>query len=345
MRFRSPFATAPAMPIPNTMRHVVIRTPGPPDVLAAVEAPVPAPNAGEVLIEVAWAGVNRPDCMQRAGKYPPPPDASPIPGLEVSGRVVATGGGVDRPRVGDEVCALVAGGGYAEYAVAPADWCLPIPAGLSLRDAAGLPETTFTVWNNLVDRAALAPGETVLVHGGTSGIGLTAIQIARARGATVIATAGTPDKVAYCRSIGADHAIDYRSTDFVAEVARITGKRGVDVVLDMVGGDYVPRNLACLADDGRLSIIALQRGMRAEVDLRALMLRRLTLTGSTLRASPHARKSAIARALLAEVWPLCAPGKLRVVVDSVHPLDRAADAHARMEGGEHIGKILLDARG
>lgn len=333
------------MSLPATMRHVVIREPGPPEALVAVTAPVPRPRPGEVLIEVAWAGVNRPDCMQRAGKYPPPPDASPIPGLEVSGRVVALGEGVERPRVGEPVCALVAGGGYAEYALAPADWCLPVPHGCSLRDAAGLPETTFTVWNNLVDRASLAAGEVVLIHGGTSGIGLAAIQIAKARGATVVATAGTPDKVAFCRSIGADHAIDYRATDFVAEVARLTDRRGVDVVLDMVGGDYVPRNLACLADDGRLSIIGLQQGPKAEIDFRRVLLKRLTISGSTLRASPHARKAAIARDLAARVWPLVESGALRVVVDSVHPLDRAADAHARMEGGEHIGKILLAVRG
>jgi putative PIG3 family NAD(P)H quinone oxidoreductase len=323
------------------MRAVGMRAPGAPDVLTVVDEAVPAVREGDVLIEVAYAGVNRPDCLQRAGLYPPPPDASPLLGLEVSGRVVAKGAAVDRWQEGDEVCALVPGGGYAEYCAAPAAWCLPIPGGVSLRDAAGLPETHFTVWNNLFDRAQLAGGDWVLVHGGTSGIGLTAIQLAKAFGATVVATAGSPDKVAFCLGIGADHAIDYRTQDFVAEVERITAKRGVDIVLDMVGGDYLPRNLRCLALEGRLVLIAFLKGSRVEVDFRHVMMRRLTITGSTLRASPFARKAELARALEANVWPLYAQGKLRTVTHAVFPLDRAAEAHALMESSAHIGKILL----
>ena len=341
------------MSLPSTMRQVAIRKPGGPEALVAEDAPLPVPRDGEALIEVAWAGVNRPDTMQRAGLYPAPPDASPIPGLEVAGRIVAFGGGATTLRiagsdlvlnVGDEVCALVAGGGYAQYAVAPAAWCLPIPKGMTTREASGLPETTFTVWNNVFDRAGLKTGETFLVHGGTSGIGLTAIQLAKAYGAKVIATAGSPAKVAFCREIGADEAIDYKTQDFVAETKRITGGRGADVILDMLGGDYIPRDFACLAPDGRVSLIALQRGTKAEVDLRALMMKRQTLTGSTLRASPFERKAALARSLREHVWPVIADGKYRVVVDSTFPLERAADAHARMEGGEHIGKILLEVR-
>jgi putative PIG3 family NAD(P)H quinone oxidoreductase len=323
------------------MRAVGMRAPGAPDVLTVVDEAVPPVREGDVLIEVAYAGVNRPDCLQRAGLYPPPPDASPLLGLEVSGRVVAKGAAVDRWQEGDEVCALVPGGGYAEYCAAPAAWCLPIPGGVSLRDAAGLPETHFTVWNNLFDRAQLAGGDWVLVHGGTSGIGLTAIQLAKAFGATVVATAGSPDKVAFCLGIGADHAIDYRTQDFVAEVERITAKRGVDIVLDMVGGDYLPRNLRCLALEGRLVLIAFLKGSRVEVDFRHVMMRRLTITGSTLRASPFARKAELARALEANVWPLYAQGKLRTVTHAVFPLDRAAEAHALMESSAHIGKILL----
>jgi putative PIG3 family NAD(P)H quinone oxidoreductase len=332
------------MTIPDTMRHISIREPGPPDVLAVVEGPVPDPRPGEVLIEVAWAGINRPDCLQRAGAYPPPPDASPIPGLEVAGTIASCGADVTGWKVGDPVCALVAGGGYAEYCVAPAAWCLPPPPGLSIKEAGGLPENYFTVWNNVFDRARLAVGETALIHGGTSGIGLTAIQLAKAVGATVIATAGSADKVEFCRGIGADHAIDYRTQDFVAEVARITGKRGVDVVLDMVGGDYIEKNLKCLAPDGRMAIIAFLKGSRVECDWRHVMLKRLTITGSTLRASPSERKAALARELRTEVWPLFATHGLRVVIDSVFPLADAAGAHARMESSQHIGKILLQVR-
>lgn len=342
------------MPLPALMRQVEIREPGGPEVLVEREAPLPRPGAGDALIEVAWAGVNRADCLQRAGRYALPPDASPIPGLEVAGCVVALGGGGDTMRVagrdltlrvGDEVCALVAGGGYAQYAVAPAAWCLPIPAGLATREAAGLPEAAFTVWNNLFERAGLKSGETALVHGGTSGIGTFAIQLAKAYGATVIATAGTPAKVAACLGLGADVAIDYRAQDFVAETLRATAGRGADVILDLIGGDYVPRNLACLAPDGRLAIIALPRGSSAEIDLRQLMAKRQTVTGSTIRGSPFERKAALARAIEEHVWPVVAGGGLRVVIDSTWPLARAADAHARMEGGEHIGKILLEIGG
>jgi len=329
------------MPLPDTMRQVVCMAPGGPDVLALGSGPVPAPRAGEVLIKVAYAGVNRPDCLQRAGAYPPPPDASPILGLEVAGRVVALGTGVSKPAIGATVCALVPGGGYAEYCTAPAAWCLPVPNGMSIGDAAGLPETHFTVWNNVFDRGRLAPGESLLVHGGTSGIGLTAIQLAKRFGATVIATAGSAGKASFCRSIGADHAIDYRTQDFVDEVARITGKRGVDVILDMVGGDYIARNLRCLALEGRLVMIAFLQGSRAEIDFRHVMMRRLTITGSTLRASPFERKTALARALREKVWPLYAEGKLRTVTHATFPLEEAARAHALMESSAHVGKIVL----
>jgi putative PIG3 family NAD(P)H quinone oxidoreductase len=327
------------------MKAVDMAGTGGPDVLHVVELPVPAPRDGEVLIEVAFAGVNRPDCLQREGSYAPPPDASPILGLEVAGRIAAVGDGVARWRVGDEVCALVPGGGYAAYCTTPAAWCLPIPGRVSLRDASGLPETHFTVWNNVFDRGHLAAGEWMLVHGGTSGIGITAIQLAKAFGAHVIATAGSAEKVAFCREIGADHAIDYRTQDFVAEVATITGKRGVDLVLDMVGGDYLPRNLRCLALEGRLVLIAFLQGGKAEIDFRHVMMRRLTITGSTLRASPPQRKAELARSLEAEVWPLYENGTLRIVTHAVFPLDRAHDAHALMESSAHIGKILLDVAG
>ena len=332
------------MNLPATMRAVAMREPGPPDVLGIAEQPVPAPRDQEVLIEVAYAGVNRPDVLQRAGSYPPPPDASPILGLEVSGRIVAVGRAVERWRAGDVVCALVAGGGYAEYCVAPAAWCLPIPANVSVRDAAGLPETHFTVWNNVFDRGRLAKGESILIHGGTSGIGLTAIQLAKEFGGTVFATAGSPEKVAFCRGIGADHAIDYKSQDFVAEVTRITEKRGVDIVLDTIGGDYIARNLRCLATDGRLVMIGFLKGSKAEIDFRFLMVRRQTITGSTLRASPFERKVVLAKSLEATVWPLYASGKLRTVTHAVFPLDEAGKAHALMESSAHIGKILLEVR-
>jgi len=326
------------------MRYIDAREPGPPGVLAVAEGPVPVPKEDEVLIEVSDAGVNRPDCAQRAGTYAPPPDASPIIGLEVAGTIVACGSGVTSWRIGDAVCALTPGGGYAEYSTTPAGFCLPIPSGLTMLEAASLPENYFTVWNNLIDRGRLARGEKTLIHGGSSGIGLTAIQLAKQRGATVFTTAGSDDKTAYCRSLGADHAINYRTHDFVAEIARITGKSGVDVILDMVGGDYIEKNLKCLALEGRLVMIAFLHGGKVEVDWRHIMMRRLTVTGSTLRASTTERKVALAKALLENVWPLLESGKVKTVVHRVFPLAEAAAAHALMESSQHVGKIMLAVR-
>lgn len=333
-----------AMKLPTTMRYIDIREPGPPDVLVPKEGPLPAVKPGEVLIEVAYAGVNRPDCLQRSGVYPPPPDASPIPGLEVAGRIAALGEGVTRWQVGDEVCALTPGGGYAEYCATPAGFCLPLPPGLSLREAACVPETFFTVWYNLFERIHFDAGESVLIHGGTSGIGLTAIQLCKAFGAVVYTTAGSDEKVAFCRTMGAHHAINYRTQDFGAEVWRLTNKQGVNVVLDMVGGSYVSRNLRSLASDGRLSQIAFLESSVVEIDMRQIMMKRLTVTGSTLRASPAARKVALADALLERVWPLFAQGKLKVVLARTFPLADAAQAHALMESGALIGKIGLAVR-
>ncbi len=326
------------MSIPPTMTAIDPAAPGGPELLVPVERPVPVPGDGEVLVRVHAAGVNRPDVLQRLGFYPVPPGTSSILGLEIAGEVVVGSG---RWQAGDHVCALVAGGGYAEYCVVPAGQCLPIPTGVGLIDAAGLPETYFTVWSNLFERGRAAAGETVLVHGGTSGIGVTAILLAKARGLTVIVTAGSAAKCDAARALGADHAIDYKTQDFAVEVARVTGGRGVDVVLDMVGGDYIARNIKCLADDGRHVSIAFQRGPVAEVNFFDVMRRRLTLTGSTLRPRPVAFKAAIAVALEAEVWPLFAAGKLRAVTDKVLPLAQAADAHRRMEAGDHVGKIIL----
>jgi NADPH:quinone reductase len=331
-------------PLPATMRYVAVRAPGPPEMLTLAEGPLPQPKAGEVLIEVSHAGVNRPDCLQRAGGYPPPPDASPVLGLEVAGRIAARGENVRSWRIGEAVCALTPGGGYAEYCTTPAGFCLPVPQGLTEREAASLPETFFTVWNNLFDRGRLKCGETVLIHGGTSGIGVTAIQLAKQIDATVIATVGDDDKAAFCRTLGADHAINYRTQDFVAEVARITAERGVDLVLDIVGGDYIERNLRCLALEGRLVIIAFLRGSRVEIDWRHIMLKRLTVTGSTLRASPPERKIAIARSLRENIWPLLESGEVKPVVHRVFPLAEAASAHTLMESSQHIGKIVLAVR-
>ena len=324
--------------MPATMTAIDPAGPGGPELLVPALRPVPAAGAGEVLIRVHAAGVNRPDVLQRLGLYPMPPGTPSILGLEVAGEVVTPSG---RWAAGDRVCALVAGGGYAEYCVAPAGQCLPMPTDMSFVDAAGLPETYFTVWSNLFDRGRAAAGETVLVHGGTSGIGVTAILLAKARGLTVIVTAGSAAKCDAARALGADHAIDYKTQDFAAEVAAITGGSGVDVVLDMVGGDYIARNLKCLADDGRHVSIAFQRGPVAEVNFADIMRRRLTLTGSTLRPRPVAFKVAIAAALEAEVWPLFASGALHAVTDKVFPLAAAADAHRRMEAGDHVGKIVL----
>ena len=330
--------------IPATMRYVKAREPGPPEVLALDTTSTPSPGAGSVLIEVAYAGVNRPDCVQRAGLYPPPPDASPIIGLEVSGRVVALGDGVSEWRIGDFVCALTPGGGYAEYCVAPAAHCLPPPRGLALLDAASLPENYFTVWNNLFDRVHLTAGETVLIHGGSGGIGLAAIQLAKAFDAKPITTVGSADKAAFCRDIGAAHVINYREQDFVSEVATITGKKGVDVVLDMVGGDYIEKNMKCLAIEGRMAIIAFLQGSKVTVDWRHIMMRRLTITGSTLRASPSKRKAEIAGSLRDKVWPLFEAKKIKPVIFRVFPVAEAAEAHRLMESSAHIGKIMLEVR-
>ena len=323
------------------MRFIDIAAPGGPEVLTLAAGPVPPPGPGEVLIRVAAAGVNRPDILQRTGHYPPPPGASPILGLEVSGTIAALGPGVAGWHEGEEVCALVAGGGYAEYCVAPAAQCLPLPKGLSLVAAAGLPETFFTVWTNVFDRGRLAAGENFLVHGGTSGIGTTAIQLARAFGARVFATAGSPEKCAVCRELGAARAIDYRQEDFVAAVKEATGGGGADVILDMVGGPYVERNLRALAVEGRLVQIAFLQGSRVTLDLAHLMVRRQTITGSTLRPRSVADKAAIARALRDKVWPLLEAGTVKPVVDRTFPLAEAAAAHRLMESSRHIGKILL----
>jgi NADPH2:quinone reductase len=294
-----------------------------------------------VLIQVAAAGVNRPDCLQRAGAYAPPPGASDLPGLEVAGTIVALGEGVDSWRVGDRACALTPGGGYAQYCLTPAGQCLPIPAGLDLLQAASLPETFFTVWINVFERARLAPNETLLVQGGSSGIGVTAIQMARAFGHRVFATAGSADKCAACERLGAEKAINYRTEDFVEAVKQLTGGKGVDVILDMVGGDYVPREIKALADDGRLSIIAFLGGTRATLDMGDILYRRLTITGSTLRPRTVEYKTQVARALREKVWPLIEAGAIRPVIHCVFPLDQAAQAHALMESGTHIGKIVL----
>lgn len=325
--------------LPDTMIAIDPAEPGGPEVLVPVERPVPEPGPDEVLIRVAAAGVNRPDVMQRRGLYPPPPGAPSVPGLEVAGMIVDTGNGAAGEMYGEAVCALIPGGGYAEYAVADADICLPVPAGFSMVEAAALPETVFTVWSNLFRRGRAQAGDTVLVHGGTSGIGTTAILLGKLFGLTVIVTAGTPEKCARALEIGAAHAIDYNADDFVEAVKRLTQGRGADVVLDMVGGDYVPRNLDCLREEGRHVSIAVQRGAKAEIPLWQVMAKRLTLTGSTLRARHPHFKAALADELRREVWPLL--GDIRPVIDSTFPLARAADAHRRMESGEHVGKIVL----
>jgi putative PIG3 family NAD(P)H quinone oxidoreductase len=323
------------------MRFVEAAAAGGPDVLQLAETDVPQPGPGEVLIRVAAAGVNRPDVLQRAGLYPPPPGASPVLGLEVAGTIVATGQQVQGWRLGDVVCALVPGGGYAEFCVTPAAHCLPIPRGLGVTEAAALPETFFTVWSNVFDRGRLARGESFLVHGGTSGIGTTAIQLARAFGARVFATAGSPEKCAVCRELGAEQAIDYRQADFVAAVREATGGRGVDVILDMVGGPYVERNLRVLAVEGRLVQIAFLQGSKVTLDLVHLMVRRQTITGSTLRPRSVAEKAAIAAALREKVWPLIEAGTARPMIDRTFPLADAAAAHRLMESSQHIGKIVL----
>ncbi|NCU12268.1 MAG: NAD(P)H-quinone oxidoreductase [Sphingomonadaceae bacterium] len=327
--------------LPESMQAAGFDAPGGPDVLRLETVPVPRPGAGEVLVRVAYAGVNRPDVIQRQGFYPPPPGASPIPGLEVSGDVVALGDGVNAALLGQRVCALVSGGGYAEYCVAVADHCLPVPEGLPMDQAAALPETLFTVWHNVFERGYAREGETLLVHGGTSGIGTMAIMLGKLFGLTVIVTCGGADKCAQALKIGADHAIDYKAQDFVVEVARITGGAGVNLVLDMVAGDYVMRNLKCLADDGRHVTIAVQGGLQATINMAEVMRRRLHLTGSTLRPRSNQFKALLAQEIARLAWPLVESGKLRPVMDRAFPLAEAAQAHARMEAGSHIGKIVL----
>ena len=327
------------------MRCVEISGPGGPDVLVVRERERPQPGPGEVLIEVAAAGVNRPDVMQRKGIYPPPKGASDLPGLEIAGTVVALGDGVVAGELlyglGDLVCALVAGGGYAQYCVAPAVQCLPVPAGLTPVEGASLPETFFTVWSNVYDRAALQSGETLLVQGGTSGIGVAAIQLASALGSTVFATAGSAEKCRACTQLGAARAINYRDEDFVAVVKEATGGKGVNVILDMIGGDYLMRETAALAEDGRLVFINTMGGAKTTINLAEVMVKRLTVTGSTLRARPVSVKAAIAAALLKHVWPLFEAGKIRPVIHAVFPFEEAAQAHALMESSQHVGKIML----
>ena len=327
--------------IPESMTAIEIREPGGPEVLVPGEMAVPAPGPEEVLIKVAAAGVNRPDAMQRAGLYPPPPGAPETPGLEVAGEIVAVGQAAERWQVGDQVAALVAGGGYAEYCVAPAPQCLPIPDGLDLEEAASLPEIFFTVWTNVFDRGALKSGERFLVHGGSSGIGTTAIQMAKAWGAEVFTTAGSAEKCRACTELGADRAINYREEDFVEAIKEATGGAGVDVILDMVGGDYIAKNLALLAPDGRLCFIAFLQGSKAEVNFLPVLVKRLTIGGSTLRPRPVAFKAAIARNLEEKVWPLIGEGRIKPVIHQAFPLAEAAEAHSLMESSAHIGKIVL----
>jgi putative PIG3 family NAD(P)H quinone oxidoreductase len=329
--------------LPAKMREVFFDGAGGPEVIKLREAAVPAPGAGKVLVEVVAAGINRPDCIQRAGLYPPPPGESEVPGLEIAGRIVALGQGVgDHLKIGDEICALVGSGGYADFCLADAALCLPKPKPLSLIEAAGVPETFFTVYDNVFTRGALKAGETFLVHGGSSGIGSTAIQLAKHFGARVFATAGSAEKLAFCRSLGADVAINYREQDFVAEVKALTGKKGADVILDMVGGPYLQKNVSALAPDGRLVQIAFLQGAKVnDFDFMSMMLKRLTLTGSTLRSRPLATKAAIAAALREKVWPLLDSGAVKPVIHARFPLEQARAAHELMESSAHLGKIVL----
>ena len=331
--------------LPSEMTAIVIREPGGPDVLVAQRRPLPRPGAGEVLVKVAAAGVNRPDVMQRQGLYPPPPGASDIPGLEIAGEVVALGSGASRFKPGDKVTALVAGGGYAQFCPVHESNALPVPGALSLVEAAAIPETFFTVWHNVFERGRLADGEILLVHGGSSGIGTTAIMLAKQHGARVIVTVGSEEKAEACRKLGADVAINYKTEDFVAETKKATDGRGADVILDMVGGDYIARNYEAAAVDGRIVQIAFQGSPRANVDFLRLMLKRLTHTGSTLRARPVQDKAAIARAIEQNVWPMIAAGKVKPVISRTFPLGEAAAAHALMETSAHIGKIVLVTEG
>lgn len=325
------------MPFPAQMIAIEIDN----GVLKLAKRAIPRPSANQMLIKVAAAGINRPDLMQRKGLYPPPPGASDIPGLEVAGTIVALGKNITQLNESDKVCALVTGGGYAEYCLASAALCLPIPGNLSFIQAAALPETLFTVWNNVFDRAQLLPGETLLAHGGSSGIGTTAIQLAKAFNAKIIVTVGSEAKAKFCLQLGADAAINYKAQDFVEEIRRLTDNKGVDVILDMVGGDYFPRNIQCMADDARLVQIAVQHGQKAEINLLSVMLKRLTITGSTLRARDDAFKETIATKLLDKVWPLLESGKIKPVIHSTFALTDAAKAHQLMESSQHIGKIIL----
>ena len=329
------------MTLPSTMRAVEIKKPGGPEALVPAERALPTPKPNEILVKVAAAGVNRPDVLQRQGLYAVPPDASDLPGLEIAGEVVACGASATRWKVGDKVCALAHGGGYAEYCVVPEVQALPLPKGLTMIEAASLPETFFTVWSNVYDRGRLKAGETLLVHGGSSGIGVTAIQIAKAMGNRVLATAGSDEKCAACVKLGADKAINYRSQDFLAEVLAATDNKGVNVILDMVGGDYVPKELKCLAEEGRLVFIAFLRGPKTELDINEVMRRRLTLTGSTLRPRPVEFKGAVAASLREHVWPLIEAGKIKPVIFKTFPLAEAAEAHRLMESSQHIGKLVL----
>ncbi len=328
--------------IPETMIAVGFEAPGGPEVLQPISMVVPHPGPGQVLVKVSHAGINRPDVIQRQGFYPPPPGASPIPGLEISGEIVALGEGTDRALLGQKICALVSGGGYAEYCLAQADHCLPVPACLSMAEAAALPETLFTVWHNVFERGWAKEGETILVHGGTSGIGSMAIMLGKLFDLSVIVTCGGAEKCAAALAIGAAHAIDYKAADFVEEVKRITGGKGVQLVLDMVAGEYVARNLQCLAEDGRHVTIAVQGGVRAELNMAQVMVRRLTLTGSTLRPRSNQFKALLADEITRLVWPYVEQGMLRPVMDRSFALTDAAAAHARMEAGAHIGKIVLE---
>lgn len=331
----------PNADIPAEMTCVEITEPGGPEVLSPTTRPVPEPGPGEVLIGVHAAGVNRPDCIQRQGRYAPPEGVTDIPGLEVAGKIAALGPGVSGWKAGDAVCALVAGGGYAEYVAAPSPQCLPVPGKLDMVEAAALPETCFTVWTNVFERGRLRPGETLLVHGGSSGIGTTAIQIASRLGARVITTAGSAEKCRVCEELGAERAVNYKDEDFVAAAKAFTDGAGVDVILDMVGGDYLPRNIKALAPDGRHVSIAFLGGSKAEIDFMPVMLKRLTLTGSTLRPQPVERKAEIAIALKDTVWPLVAAGDVKPVIHATFPLAEAAEAHRLMESSRHIGKIML----
>jgi NADPH:quinone reductase len=327
--------------VPATMTAIELKQPGGPDMLVPGSRPTPKPGKGEVLIKVAAAAINRPDVLQRQGKYPPPPGAPDTLGLDVAGTVVASGEGVSWPKMGDQVCALVAGGGYAEYAVAPAPQCMPVPKGFSMAEAASLPETYFTVWTNVFERGRLQPGEAFLVHGGASGIGTTAIQLAKALGSRVFATAGSAEKCAACEKLGAEKAFNYKTEDWVAGAKQATQGEGVDVILDMVGGDYTPRNLELLRIEGRVVQIAFLRGNKVEIDLNPIMRKRLTLTGSTLRPRSVAEKALIAQALRARVWPLFESGKLKPVIHATFPLAKAAEAHRMMDADQNTGKIVL----